>query len=65
MLDGHNIKSLINALRKKTKNNKPKLILAHTIKGKGVKFMEDDNNWHYKSPNQHELNKAIIGINSI
>ena len=65
VLDGHNIKSLINALRKKTKNNKPKLILAHTIKGKGVKFMEDDNNWHYKSPNQHELNKAIVGINSI
>ena len=36
----------------------PKLLLAHTIKGKGVSFMEDDNNWHYRAPTADEVVKA-------
>ena len=39
-------------------SGKPVAIIAHTVKGKGVSFMEDDNNWHYKVPNKDELNKA-------
>ena len=38
---------------------KPKMIIAHTVKGKGVSFMEDDNNWHYRIPNETELINAI------
>ena len=43
---------------------KPSVIIAHTIKGKGVSFMEDDNNWHYRIPNQEELKFALdeLGI---
>jgi transketolase len=37
---------------------KPTAIIAHTIKGKGVSFMENDNNWHYRIPNDEELLKA-------
>ena len=37
---------------------KPHMIIAHTIKGKGVSFMEDDNNWHYRIPDEVELKKA-------
>jgi transketolase len=33
-------------------------IVAHTIKGRGVSFMEDDNNWHYRIPNAEELAAA-------
>jgi transketolase len=40
----------------------PKLLLANTIKGKGVSFMEDEIVWHYKSPNQIELDLAIKEI---
>ena len=47
---------------KLTKENKPSIIIAHTIKGKGVSFMEDDNNWHYRIPNQEELNLAICEL---
>ena len=37
---------------------KPTAIIAHTVKGKGVSFMEDDNNWHYRIPTEEELLKA-------
>ena len=43
---------------------KPSLIIAHTIKGKGVSFMEDDNNWHYRIPNNEELKLAINELES-
>ena len=38
----------------KLTKDKPSIIIAHTIKGKGVSFMEDDNNWHYRIPNPEE-----------
>ena len=37
----------------------PSMIIAHTVKGKGVSFMEDNNNWHYKTPNSEELENAL------
>jgi transketolase len=33
-------------------------LIAHTVKGKGVSFMEDDNNWHYRAPTADEVVKA-------
>jgi transketolase len=44
--------------------NKPSALIAHTIKGKGVSFMENSVAWHYKSPNQLELINAISEIES-
>jgi len=62
-VDGHNHNDLIRCFKdlKKVKN-KPSVILANTIKGKGVKFMEDKVEWHYKSPNDEELKVAIKQI---
>ena len=60
-INGHNINQLLNAFKLKTKN-KPKVIIANTIKGKGISFMENNIAWHYKSPNYHELNKALKEI---
>ena len=40
------------------------MIVAHTIKGKGVSFMEDDNNWHYKIPDNQELKSALDELTS-
>ena len=42
----------------KKKSKKPTIIISNTIKGKGVSFMEDDNNWHYRIPNKNEVIKA-------
>ena len=57
--DGHDIATLIDLMKKlPTKTNKPLAIVAHTVKGKGVSFMEDDNNWHYRIPSADEVAKA-------
>ena len=61
-VDGHNIKSLKKILKKKNKN-KPKVIIAHTTKGKGISFMENNNLWHYKNPNKKELDTGLKEIN--
>lgn len=44
-------------------NGKPKVIIAHTIKGKGISFMEDKLLWHYKSPSEEQFNEAINELN--
>lgn len=53
-LDGHDHQKLYEALIQKM-SGKPHMIVAHTVKGKGVSFMEDDNNWHYRVPNEQEV----------
>jgi transketolase len=55
--DGHSNDSLTNTFRKikKIKNNKPTAILAKTIKGKGINFMEGHGKWHHRIPNQKEF----------
>ena len=59
-IDGHNFDEIRNAFKKcKSCVSKPSIIIAHTIKGKGVSFMEDNNNWHYRTPNEEELQLAI------
>ncbi len=55
-IDGHDLDGIEKALLQVT--TKPKVIIAHTIKGKGVSYMEDQFIWHYKSPNKEELRQA-------
>lgn len=58
-IDGHDHKAMIEALgRFASASDRPTAIVAHTTKGSGVSFMQDDNNWHYKIPNEDELRKA-------
>ena len=60
-VDGHNIKELINCLKqlKQRKNNKPKLLIANTIKGKGVSQLENDSLCHVKKATKQEIINAI------
>lgn len=53
-IDGHNHNEIRNALLAR-KKGKPTLVVAHTIKGKGVSFMEGMPLWHYRMPNEQEL----------
>ena len=58
-VDGHDIHALIKQLSSiPDSSKKPVAIIAHTVKGKGISFMEDDNNWHYRIPNADEVKKA-------
>lgn len=62
-INGHNFKELDAALDKKNKQkNKPKVIIARTIKGEGISFMENKLEWHYKSPNDEQKEKALKEI---
>ena len=59
-IDGHDVYALAEVLRKVPDGSgKPVAVIAHTIKGKGVSFMEDDNNWHYRIPNKEEVKQAL------
>lgn len=60
--DGHNHKQLIDALSLKNVHKKPRVLIAHTTKGKGVSFMENKVEWHYKCPTESELKLALAEI---
>ena len=64
-IDGHNITSIIDAFTtaKQTKG-KPTVIIAKTIKGKGVSFMENKAEWHGKAPSEEEYNIAIADLDN-
>lgn len=58
-VDGHDRQALLELLQRAPDGSgRPRAIVAHTTKGKGVSFMEDDNNWHYRVPNPEEVQKA-------
>jgi transketolase len=58
-VDGHDMAALVRVMEKLPDGSgKPVAIVAHTVKGKGVSFMEDDNNWHYRIPNAGEVAAA-------
>jgi transketolase len=59
-IDGHSFEELIEAFQ--IDATKPKVIIAHTIKGKGVSFMENSLDWHYKSPNEEQYKVALKEI---
>ena len=62
-VDGHDLDALVGALTKKPDGTgRPRAIVCHTVKGKGVSFMEDDNNWHYRIPTADEVRKARVEL---
>lgn len=59
-VDGHNLDQILRALEKaKRVKGQPAVIIAHTIKGKGVSFMENNVDFHGKAPNADEVAKAL------
>jgi len=64
-IDGHDHMQIRKSLKKaRNQDNKPSCIIAHTIKGKGIDFMENSIEWHYKSPNKEQLNSALKQLKS-
>ena len=65
-IDGHNIEEIKSAFEvAKNVKEKPVCIIAKTIKGKGVKYMENKVDWHGKAPNEDEYKQAIIDIENM
>lgn len=68
-IDGHNLNEIYDAIIRTQeigpKENKPCAIIAHTVKGKGVSFMEDQVKWHGVAPGDEELRKALEEIEGV
>jgi transketolase len=62
-IDGHNLGQIIDTFET-AKNNvgRPTMVIAHTIKGKGVDFMENNADWHGKAPNADEVASALQSL---
>ena len=59
-IDGHNMQQIINAYAEaKTIKGQPTIIIARTIKGKGVSFMENVVDFHGRAPTQEEAERAL------
>ncbi|HXD12347.1 MAG TPA: transketolase [Anaerolineales bacterium] len=59
-VDGHDHIAIVQTLENlPVGTGKPNVVIAHTVKGKGVSFMEDQLEWHYKSPNREQLDLAL------
>lgn len=59
-IDGHNFDEIRKSLTSvPLKTNSPSCVIAHTVKGKGVSFMENKLEWHYKAPSDEELRQAV------
>ena len=66
VINGHSFPEILDAYEKALKvRNKPIMIIARTIKGKGVSFLEDKNGWHGKAPKKEEAEKALQELGSV
>jgi transketolase len=63
-VDGHNHEELFEALSVPASSG-PLVVVAHTVKGKGVSFMENNVSWHYKNPSDKELETALIELGDV
>lgn len=64
-VDGHDYAAIAAALEQAAAcKGKPTMILAHTVKGKGVSIMENDPGWHGKAPNDEQFEKAMAELNA-
>jgi transketolase len=62
-IDGHDFDDILGALRAVPfEPGRPSCVIAHTVKGKGVGFMEDKLEWHYRSPDAAQLGQAIAEL---
>jgi transketolase len=64
-IDGHNIEALQNVFKESSQRDntaQPLVIIANTIKGKGISFMENQVKWHGTSPKKEELEKALLEL---
>lgn len=57
--NGHDMNELLHVLKNSKLSEKPTLVIAHTVKGKGVSFMENRADWHHKVPTKEQLEQAF------
>lgn len=62
-IDGHDLQAILTAIqRAQQEEDRPSCIVANTVKGKGIPFMEGDNSWHKRVPTKAELDEALASL---
>lgn len=62
-IDGHDFEQILDALKQaRACKGKPTMIVAETIKGKGVSFMENNAGWHGKAPDEEQTKQALAEL---
>ena len=61
-IDGHNVEEIFDAVQSAETMDRPTAIIAETVKGKGVSFMENNCGWHGKAPNDEDFAKAMAEL---
>ena len=61
-IDGHNVEEIFDAINSAKTMDRPTAIIAETVKGKGVSFMENNCGWHGKAPNDEDFAKAMAEL---
>ena len=63
-IDGHSITQILHAFESRLSTEKPTAIIAKTVKGKGISFMENNNEWHHNRLTQSKYNQAMLELES-
>jgi transketolase len=61
-INGHDLDAIMTTIKDSQNSATPTAIICHTVKGKGVSFMEGNNAWHYRPPSKDEYEKALAEI---
>ena len=61
-VDGHDVAALIDAFQSVRVEGRPRAVVAHTVKGKGVSFMENNNDWHHSRLTEEQYQRAITEV---
>ncbi|MBC8254435.1 MAG: transketolase [Ardenticatenia bacterium] len=62
-IDGHDMRQIVDTIERAHQvSGRPSVVIAHTIKGKGVSYMEDECGWHGRAPNDQEFEQAMIEL---
>ena len=62
VIDGHNFEEILDAIKNAKTSQKPNMIIANTIKRKGISFMEDKCEWHGKAPNKEQYEMGVAEL---
>lgn len=62
-IDGHNVKEIIETLKNLPfEADKPSMVIAHTVKGKGISFVENTHDWHYAKMSEEQARRALVEL---
>jgi transketolase len=65
-VDGHDVQAIVDGLRQARQvQGRPSVLIAHTVKGKGVSYMEGQSAWHGKPPDEEQLAQALADLQCV